>query len=75
MPGQIEPDYLSTRIALLEFLIHHSPKNMEKERGLHSWVFLQFLGEDRSIQSTRLGERALKRESGVFQMRHPPSLR
>lgn len=62
MSGQVEPDYLCTRAALLEFLVHHSPKNMERKRRLHSWVFLQFLGEDRSIQSTRLGERSLKRK-------------
>lgn len=44
------------------------------ERRLHSLVFLQFLAKYRSIQSTRLEERSLKRESGMFKIRDPPFL-
>lgn len=37
MSGQIEPDYLSTWAALLELFVHHSPKNMEREKEI-AWL-------------------------------------
>lgn len=72
MSGQIEPNYLSMSATFLELSII-LPRIWRGKGRLHGWVLLRFLSEDRSMRPGRLGESSLKRESSVFQLRHPPS--